>query len=232
MRDKKSAWEALKIGGKQMKFFSVDSPLYRFLSRVLDILKLNFLWILGSLPVFTIGASTTALYYTVHKSIRGDRGYTTRTFFGAFRDNFKAATLPYLIWLAVMIILGCDAYITYQVLKTGSMKGAFFYFFLIMIAVAIMWSAFLFPYIARFENTVKQTLKNAFLLMIRHLPWALLLLVILVASVLSVYIIPVLLVVIPAVTSMVFDFILERLFRRYMSPEDLEREEENDMYAS
>ena len=43
-----------------MKFFSVDSPLYRFLSRVLDILKLNFLWILGSLPVFTIGASTTA----------------------------------------------------------------------------------------------------------------------------------------------------------------------------
>ena len=215
-----------------MKFFSVDSPLYRFLSRVLDILKLNFLWILGSLPVFTIGASTTALYYTVHKSIRGDRGYTTRTFFGAFRDNFKAATLPYLIWLAVMIILGCDAYITYQVLKTGSMKGAFFYFFLIMIAVAIMWSAFLFPYIARFENTVKQTLKNAFLLMIRHLPWALLLLVILIASALSIYIIPVLLVVIPAVTSMVFDFILERLFRRYMSPEDLEREEENDMYAS
>ena len=232
MRDKKSAWEALKIGGKQMKFFSVDSPLYRFLSRVLDILKLNFLWILGSLPVFTIGASTTALYYTVHKSIRGDRGYTTRTFFGAFRDNFKAATLPYLIWLAVMIVLGCDAYITYQVLKTGSMKGAFFYFFLVMIAVAIMWSAFLFPYIARFENTVKQTLKNAFLLMIRHLPWALLLLVILVASVLSVYIIPVLLVVIPAVASIVFDFILERLFRRYMSPEDLEREEENDMYAS
>ena len=191
-----------------MKFFSVDSPLYRFLSRVLDILKLNFLWILGSLPVFTIGASTTALYYTVHKSIRGDRGYTTRTFFGAFRDNYKAPTLPYLIWLAVMIILGCDAYITYQVLKTGSMKGAFFYFFLIMIAVAIMWSAFLFPYIARFENTVKQTLKNAFLLMIRHLPWALLLLVILVASVLSVYIIPVLLVVIPAVASIVFDFIL------------------------
>ena len=80
-----------------------------------------------------------------------------------------------------------------------------------MIAVAIMWSAFLFPYIARFENTVKQTLKNAFLLMIRHLPWALLLLVILIASALSIYIIPVLLVVIPAVTSMVFDFIYEPL---------------------
>ena len=108
----------------------------------------------------------------------------------------------------------------------------FINFLFSMIAVAIMWSAFLFPYIARFENTVKQTLKNAFLLMVRHLPWSLLLLVILIASALSIYIIPVLLVVIPAVASIVFDFILERLFRRYMSPEDLEREEENDMYAS
>ena len=201
--------------------FNWDNIVFQMLGKLVDCVWVSILWVICCIPVFTIGASTTALYYTVHKSIRGDRGYTTRTFFGAFRDNFKAATLPYLIWLAVMIILGCDAYITYQVLKTGSMKGAFFYFFLIMIAVAIMWSAFLFPYIARFENTVKQTLKNA-----------LLLLVILIASALSIYIIPVLLVVIPAVTSMVFDFILERLFRRYMSPEDLEREEENDMYAS
>ena len=201
--------------------FNWDNIVFQMLGKLVDCVWVSILWVICCIPVFTIGASTTALYYTVHKSIRGDRGYTTRTFFGAFRDNFKAATLPYLIWLAVMIILGCDAYITYQVLKTGSMKGAFFYFFLIMIAVAIMWSAFLFPYIARFENTVKQTLKNAFLL-----------LVILIASALSIYIIPVLLVVIPAVTSMVFDFILERLFRRYMSPEDLEREEENDMYAS
>ena len=171
--------------------FNWDNIVFQMLGKLVDCVWVSILWVICCIPVFTIGASTTALYYTVHKSIRGNRGYTTSNFFGAFRDNFKAATLPYLIWLAVMIVLGCDAYITYQVLKTGSMKGAFFYFFLIMIAVAIMWSAFLFPYIARFENTVKQTLKNAFLLMIRHLPWALLLLVILVASVLSVYIIPV-----------------------------------------
>ena len=125
-----------------------------------------------------------------------------------------------------------DAYITWQVLQTGNNMGAFFYFFLILIAFSIGWVIYTFAYIARFENTVKQTLKNAFLLMVRHLPWSLLLLVILIASALSIYIIPVLLVVIPAVASIVFDFILERLFRRYMSPEDLEREKENDMYAS
>ena len=141
--------------------FNWDNIVFQMLGKLVDCVWVSILWVICCIPVFTIGASTTALYYTVHKSIRGDRGYTTRTFFGAFRDNFKAATLPYLIWLAVMIILGCDAYITYQVLKTGSMKGAFFYFFLIMIAVAIMWSAFLFPYIARFENGIFATLRNA-----------------------------------------------------------------------
>ena len=129
--------------------FNWDNIVFQMLGKLVDCVWVSILWVICCIPVFTIGASTTALYYTVHKSIRGDRGYTTRTFFGAFRDNFKAATLPYLIWLAVMIVLGCDAYITYQVLKTGSMKGAFFYFFLVMIAVAIMWSAFLFPYIEK-----------------------------------------------------------------------------------
>ena len=150
--------------------FNWDNIVFQMLGKLVDCVWVSILWVICCIPVFTIGASTTALYYTVHKSIRGDRGYTTRTFFGAFRDNFKAATLPYLIWLAVMIVLGCDAYITYQVLKTGSMKGAFFYFFLIMIAVAIMWSAFLFPYIARFENGIFATLRNALLLAAAHIP--------------------------------------------------------------
>ena len=106
--------------------FNWDNIVFQMLGKLVDCVWVSILWVICCIPVFTIGASTTALYYTVHKSIRGDRGYTTRTFFGAFRDNFKAATLPYLIWLAVMIVLSCDAYITYQVLKTGSMKGAFF----------------------------------------------------------------------------------------------------------
>lgn len=210
--------------------FNWDNVVFQMLGKLVDCVWVSILWVICCIPVFTIGASTTALYYTTHKVIRGNRGYTTRTFFGAFKDNFKAATLPYLVWLVVMVVLGCDAYVTYQVLQTGSTAGAFFYFFLIMIAVAVMWGIFLFAYIARFENTIKQTLKNAFLLTIRHLPWALLVLLILLLSVLAIYLIPVLLAVIPAVSTLVFDFILERLFRRYMRAEDLEREKENDRY--
>ena len=209
--------------------FNWDNIVFQMLGKLVDCVWVSILWVICCIPVFTIGASTTALYYTVHKSIRGDRGYTTRTFFGAFRDNFKAATLPYLIWLAVMIILGCDAYITYQVLKTGSMKGAFFYFFLIMIAVAIMWSAFLFPYIARFENTVKITLKNAILMELRHLPWSLLIIILLLLAIFLTWLIPIFVFLMPACIVLIFDLILERIFRMYMSPEDLANEKEKDM---
>lgn len=91
--------------------FNWDNIVFQMLGKLVDCVWVSILWVICCIPVFTIGASTTALYYTVHKSIRGNRGYTTSNFFGAFRDNFKAATLPYLIWLAVMIVLGCDAYI-------------------------------------------------------------------------------------------------------------------------
>ena len=101
--------------------FNWDNIVFQMLGKLVDCVWVSILWVICCIPVFTIGASTTALYYTVHKSIRGDRGYTTRTFFGAFRDNFKAATLPYLIWLAVMIVLGCD-------IKNRQYEGRIFLF--------------------------------------------------------------------------------------------------------
>lgn len=212
--------------------FNWDNVFFQMLGKLVDCVWVSILWFICCIPVVTIGASSTALYYTVHKSVRGNRGYTTRTFFVAFKDNFKQASLSYLVWLVITLVLASDAYVTYQVLKNGSAMGAFFYFFLIMISVSIMWGCYLFSYIARFENTVKQSLKNAILLMIRHLPWSLLLLLIVLLSLFLIYIIPLLLAILPAMDVLFFDFILERLFRRYMSDEDLEREKENDMYAS
>ena len=208
--------------------FNMDNPVIATLGKVVDCAWVSILWFLCCLPVVTIGASSTAMYYTVHKAIRGGRGYVSRTFFTALKDNFKQATVPYLIWLVVMVVLVCDALITRQVLLTGSMMGAFFYLFLVMILVAAMWGCYLFSYTARFANTVKATLKNAFILAIRHLPWSLLLLVIAVASALLIWLLPFLAILIPASAILLFDLILERIFRRYMTPEDLAREEELD----
>ena len=75
-----------------MNLFSYDSPFSRFLYFVADIVTLHFLWILYSLPIITIGASTTALYYSCMKRIRTGEGYVTQNFRKSFRQNFKQST--------------------------------------------------------------------------------------------------------------------------------------------
>jgi hypothetical protein len=55
-------------------FFDLDAPLFRFLTRVADMVILSLLWLIGSLPLFTLGISSTALYYAVNKSLIEDRG--------------------------------------------------------------------------------------------------------------------------------------------------------------
>ena len=216
-----------------MKFWAIDSPVMRVLGRLGDIIILNMIFVVGCIPVITIGTSLSALYAVAMKMARGEDPSVWKEFWKAYKRNFRPATICWLVMAVIAILLFVDFRII-GVLKRGS-ESMYSIMRIVLAVILGMWMLmfqYLFPYIARFENTVKQTLKNAFLLMVRHLPWALLLLVILIASALSIYIIPVLLVVIPAVASIVFDFILERLFRRYMSPEDLAREEENDMYAS
>ena len=43
-------------------FFSMDSPVMRFLSRVCDLIILNLLAIVCSIPIVTIGAYITAVF--------------------------------------------------------------------------------------------------------------------------------------------------------------------------
>ena len=84
-----------------MNLFTHDSLLSRFFYLVGDIITLHLLWILCSLPIFTIGASTTALYYSCMKRIRTKEGYPLKNFFASFKMNFKQSTL---IWLCLLVI--------------------------------------------------------------------------------------------------------------------------------
>lgn len=208
--------------------FNVNNKFFSGLGKLVDCVWLSLLWFFCCIPVVTIGASSSALYYAVHKSIRGNQGYTTVNFFSAFKSNFKQATLSYLVWLVVMLVQFGDCLITGELLKTGSSLGLFYYFFLVLTVMGTGWGCYLFPYVARFENTIKMTLKNTVLLEIRHLPWSFLMMVLILVSVIVIYIMPLVLFFWPALLTLIFDYILERLFRQYMSKEDLERELEND----
>ncbi|MCM1283396.1 MAG: YesL family protein [Muribaculaceae bacterium] len=206
--------------------FDYDNIVFRMLNKLVDCVCVSFVWVLCCLPVVTLGAASSALYYTVHKSIRGGRGYVLRSFFKAFRDNFKQATLCWLVILLIQIVFLLDAILMRQQLMAGNSIGLLLYFFLVAILFVTGWCCVLFPYIARFANTVKQTLKNAVLIELRHLPWSLLLLLILLAVLFLTWLIPPLIFLLPAFMFLLYDVILERIFRQYMSKEDLEREME------
>ena len=80
-----------------------DNPIISGMSRIFDMMCLNVLWLVCSLPIFTIGASTTAMYTVMLKVVKNEEGYIVKGFFKAFKENFKKSTI---IWLILLVIGG------------------------------------------------------------------------------------------------------------------------------
>ena len=87
-----------------------DSPVIAFLNKMTDLILLNIIFVICCLPVFTIGAATTAMYYVCIISIRQGDGYVVRRFFESFRRNFKQATLLWLPMLVIWLVMGFDLF--------------------------------------------------------------------------------------------------------------------------
>lgn len=140
----------------------------RFLNRVGDLLILNLIVFLCCLPIVTAGAAFTALHYVLLKIVRGEEGYLIRGFFKSFRANFKQATLIWFIMILVVAVYAGDSMIfNYSGLEFPKALV------IAVVAVAIvllMGAVYVFPLQARFENSVKNTLKNAMILAFANLP--------------------------------------------------------------
>nr|WP_288825647.1 YesL family protein [uncultured Clostridium sp.] len=151
-------------------FFNYDNPVWRFIGKFGDLIILNVLWIVCSLPVFTIGASTTAVYYVTLKLARDDDGYTIRSFFKSFKENFKQSTIIWLIILLAGAILGVDLYFFARLFNGSStVKTVMLTVFLAMALIYTAIVMYIFPLQSRFYNPVKRTFFNAFFMSIRHL---------------------------------------------------------------
>ena len=149
------------------KIFGLDSPVVRFMTRVGELMLFTVLWILCCLPIFTVGASTTALFRMMF-NIKEDRSTKLTDFFRAFRDNFKKATALWLILLAVAaVLLGIFALAVavesdLRRLMLMLVFGALFF-------VTFIAGVYLFPLTAYFENTVAGTIRNALAMGLGHL---------------------------------------------------------------
>lgn len=148
--------------------FSPDSVLMRGLTRVADVMILNFLFIVTSLPVVTLGASLTALNFTAMRIATGRCNSVSGDYSRSFRRNFRQATivagiLAFLAavlaaWYVVVTNLAIDP--LYELILLAVWYGLAFTF--------IMMAVFAFPYLASFEGTTRQVLRNARLMSWKH----------------------------------------------------------------
>ena len=152
-----------------MKFFSYESKFSQLLLKLCYACYLNLLWFVCSLPIVTIGASTTALYYCCLKIVRDEDNHVGAMFFRSFRENFKQATLLWLIMLGVGLFLAGDGYVLYHLRQNsgGTLAVMWTLILAVVIAAAVVYVIvleYVFPLLASVSNTNAAMLKNAFLI--------------------------------------------------------------------
>lgn len=209
-------------------FFNYDNKLMTGLNKIFDSMCVSMLWVGCSLPIFTIGASTTALYYAVNKSIRHNRGYAWKEFLSAFKSNFKQSTVVWLFTLLCYAIGVADCYILYQLNDTMSFAKVLLAIIIALVLILTMWMLYVFPYMARFALPTKALMKNALIIMLANFKWTILLLLLFVVSMVGSLFLAVLAMFVPVVYMVIANLIIERVFRKYMSEEDIEAEEERN----
>ncbi|MCR5671432.1 MAG: YesL family protein [Butyrivibrio sp.] len=147
-----------------------DHKIFTVLAGLVDIVWISILWYLGSVLVFTAGAATVAMYYTIHKRLKNE-GYLFETYKEAFLSNFKKATVIWLICLALDIFLGFDIYLTRMAMAEGSSLGALYYPLLVCAVMAFMWQIAVFSYQSRFDDSIKAVFAKSSVLAMNNIGW-------------------------------------------------------------
>lgn len=170
------------------KIFDMDSPVMRFLSRMADLMILNLVALLCCIPIITIGASMTALHYVLLKMARNEEGYIVKSFFKSFKDNFKQATIIWLIIAVFLVVFVGDILIfNYSGMEFPKVLRIILFALALLVAMVV---CYVFPVLSRFENTVFNTIKNALFMSILSLPKTILMLVLYALPVVAMYFIP------------------------------------------
>lgn len=163
-----------------MGFFDIDGRFFRGLTKAGDFFILGALMVVFSIPILTIGTSLTAAFYVALKSVRDEEGYVFRSFWKSWRQNIKQSVLIELIIMVLAVLLYVDIRVSYDWAKTdGSMLARLIMFAALgCLLVLAATTLYVFPVLAKFENSVIKTLKNSLILCMHHLPQTIVMLVI------------------------------------------------------
>lgn len=157
------------------KLFQQDNIFNTVMTRIFDFMLLSVLWLICSLPIVTIGASTTALFYMTMKMVRDEEGAIIKSFFKAFRQNFRSVFGVTIVFLLFIGILAADFHILGS--AKGGMASILYGGCIALLLMGAVVFSYVFPMAAKFENTTKNLIINAAKIAVTHFPQTLILLI-------------------------------------------------------
>lgn len=221
-----------------MRLFRIDGPVYRFLETVTNLILLNLLFLVCSIPVITIGPSLTATYYVALKIIRKEETSIFKNFFHSFRMNFKQGMIlgigTVLLFAVLLVDIRALTYLT-AIPEDVAKVLVFVVGFLFLIVTAI--AVYLFAVLAQFDNKLRELIKWSAIIALRHLPVTLLFLLIVAVPILIMYlrpavflqiVFPIMLLVGFAGIAYIQSYFLVRVFSYYIPKEENEEEEDDE----
>ena len=202
------------------KFLNPDNGLMITMTQITDCIFLSLFWLIGCIPVFTMGASFAALYDATFRGFRqGDKHCWSR-FWQVYKDNWKASIAPTVVFLVGVSILGKVLIALWNSAVAGSISWMLFSggAFVGVLLLGIL--SLMFPVLSRFENSFSGLQKNTFFLAMANLPRTLALGILNAAAGLACafYILP--LFFLPSLAALIGSVLIEPMFKPYMPAED------------
>lgn len=146
--------------------FSVESPFFSFLATLTDFVILNLVFLITCLPIFTIGPALCALFSVTLREARGESGYLIRSYVQAFRRNFRQGLILSLCYVAIGLILLYNLFFWAQL---PGITGATATLILTLAVLIYLFSLFyVFALCARYENSLRLSIRNSIVLSLRH----------------------------------------------------------------
>lgn len=209
-------------------FFNPDGPANRLADVIIGVFLTGLLTVICSIPIFTIGASVTAGYYTMAKTVRHHEGYVWKEFFKSFRTNLKPAALTGLGYLVVALVLVIDFCYLYG--RPDEFSGTMYSVLLAVTFMYLLIFFFNFFELSRFNMTGFKLFKFAAITAFRHFPTSIAIVVFFVAAGILVYLMPWGFCLFPGFALYGSTFLMERVMRKYMPVPEEDSEEAQKWY--
>lgn len=190
------------------------SYLYSLGGKLADLMILSSLWILFSLPVVTIGASSAALYYAINRRFTNKSEAVASDFMHSFRQNWKQGIILTLIYLGYGGLLAFDTYAARNGFNGTTLPEIYEQVAYVLILPVAFTLPFVFAYLSRFDNKVKDILRHSFFFCATHLFHTIAILLLMLLSGAAMFFFPPCALVVPAVCAFLCSKYIEKDFRQ------------------